>query len=200
MRHVACSMDRTSGGTTSPWHYTITWGESTAFNGELYRDPGGQAVHQARLRVTYSPCPSFINFFASISSNVSLNILSLITQSWTLKELGALCSLGQGQNSPSPLWTTLVKLILYYRAQWYKFSGTVPLTRYLILNIHLCDLWKNPKIYRNTSDSFAKIVHSGLFFSFFPSSVYDIWVNIFTRDISVSLQNCFHLYYTIAIF
>jgi hypothetical protein len=26
MQHVTCSMDRTSGGTTSPWHYTITWG------------------------------------------------------------------------------------------------------------------------------------------------------------------------------
>ena len=26
MQHVTCSMVRTSGGTTTPWHYTITWG------------------------------------------------------------------------------------------------------------------------------------------------------------------------------
>jgi hypothetical protein len=71
---------------------------------------------------------------------MSLNIFSLTTQFWTLKELGALCSLGQGQNSPSPLWKNLVKLILYYSAQCYKSLGTVSLTRYLILNIHLCDL------------------------------------------------------------
>ncbi len=128
----------------------------------------GQHHPDTRLRVTYSPCPSFIIFFASTSSNMSLNILSLITQSWTLKESGALRSLGQGQNSPSTLWKTLVKLILYYRAQWYKFSGTVPLTRYLILNIRLCDLWKNFKICRNTSDKFCKNSSQWTFFLFFP--------------------------------
>ncbi|MFN9904312.1 MAG: hypothetical protein ACK55Z_37160, partial [bacterium] len=91
-----------------------------AFNGELYRDPGGQAVQQARLRVTYSPCPSIIIFFTTTSINMSLDIFRLNTQFWTLKETGALRSLGQGQNSPSPLWKTLVKLIPYYSAQCYK--------------------------------------------------------------------------------
>ena len=130
MQHITCSMDRTSGGTTSPWHYTITWG-IYCLQRELYRDPGGQAVQQARLRGTHSPCPSFINFFAPISINMSLNICSLTTQFWTLKESGALCSLEQGQNSSSPLWKNLVKLILYYSTQCYKSWGTVSLTRYL---------------------------------------------------------------------
>ncbi len=53
---------------------------------------------QARLRGTHSPRPSFINFFAPTSINMSLNIFSNITQFWTLKESGALCSVGQGQN------------------------------------------------------------------------------------------------------
>jgi hypothetical protein len=92
---------------------------------------------ESSTEITHSPCPSFINFFAPTSINISLNIFRLNTQLWTLKETGALRSMGQGQNSPSPLWKTLVKLILYYRAQWYNFSGTVPLTRYLILNIQL---------------------------------------------------------------
>ncbi len=63
-----------------------------------YRDPGGQAVQQARLRGTHSPCPSFIDFFAPTSLNMSLNIFNNITQFWTLKESGAPCSVGQGQN------------------------------------------------------------------------------------------------------
>jgi hypothetical protein len=48
--------------------------------------------------VTYSPCPSIIIFFATTSINMSLNIFSITTQFWTLKESGALCSVGQGQN------------------------------------------------------------------------------------------------------
>ncbi len=166
MRHVACSMDRTSGGTTSPWHYTITWG--------IY------CLQQWALQRSCRPgCPPSL----PQGDILTLSFIHPQPQSWTLQESGALRSLRQGQNSPSPLWKTLVKLILNYRAQWYKFSGTVPLTRYLILNIHLCDLWKNSQIYGNTSDSFAKTIHSGLSCSSFPLSVYDIWVNIITRYI-----------------
>ncbi len=40
---------------------------------------------------------------------------------------------------------------------------------------------------------FCKTTYSGLSFSSFSLSVYDIWANIITRDISVSLQNCFIL-------
>jgi hypothetical protein len=91
-------MDRTAVGKHHP-DTTQSIRESSAFNDELYRDPGGQAVQQARLRVTHSPCPSFLTFFAPAFINMPLNNSSLTTQVWTLKESGALCSLGQGQNS-----------------------------------------------------------------------------------------------------
>ncbi len=103
--HVAYDMDRTSGHPDT----TQKPGESTAFNNELYRDPEGQAVQQACLRVAHSP-PSFHQHLSPClpTTPASLN------KSWTLKESGALCSLGQGQHSPSPLWKNLVKLILSY--------------------------------------------------------------------------------------
>ncbi len=123
---------------------------------------------------------------------MSLNILSLITQFWTLKDQGLF----------APWYRVKIFFLHCGRILWNlsfitDHSDTKlraqSFTRYLILNIILCDLWKNSQIYRNTSDSFAKTTYSRLSFSSFSLSVYDIWVNIITRDISVSLQNCFIL-------
>ncbi len=52
---------------------------------------------------------------------------------------------------------------------------------------------KSTEILRN---SYAKTIYSGLSFSSFSLSVYDIWVNIITGDISVSLQNLFYTFIT----
>jgi len=140
-------MDRTAVGKHHP-DTTQSIRESSAFNDELYRDPGGQAVQQARLRVTHSPCKSFITFFAPASINMPLTNSSLTTQIWTLKESGALCSWDRVKNSPSPLWKSC-ETNPYYSEQSHNSQGTVSFIRNLqtnTLNNHLGDLLKNSEI------------------------------------------------------
>ncbi len=56
---------------------------------------------------------------------------------------------------------------------------------------------RTPKSTETLQNSFAKTTYSGLSFSSFSLSLYDIWVNIITRDIFVSLQKFFlYFYYT----
>ncbi len=98
------------------------------------------------------------HLLATTSINMSLNISRLNTQFWTLKETGALRSLGQGQNSPSPLWKNLVKLIIYYRAQWYKSTfGNSPFNQ--IPNPEYSPMWplkRTPKSTEILRNSYAK--------------------------------------------
>ncbi len=123
-------MDRTSSGTIYPRHYTITWGIYCLQRWALQRSwrPGCPASPPQSDTLTLSLIHHLlcINIYQHASQ-----CFKLTTQFWTLKESGALCSLGQGLNSPSPLQKNHVKLILYYSAQCYKAWGTVPLIRYL---------------------------------------------------------------------
>jgi len=128
---------------------------------------------------------------------MSLNISRLNTQFWTLKETGALRSLGQGQNSPSPLWKNLVKLILYYRAQWYKsIFGNSPFNQ--ISNPEYSPMWPLKEL-PNLQKYFGIVMQNNLqwtFFLFFlfkciwHMSEHHRWRHI------CSLQNLFYTFST----
>jgi hypothetical protein len=189
MRHAACSMDRTSGGTTSPWHYTITWGiyclqRWALLEARLSSKPAS-GWHTHPVPHPSSSLQQHLSTCLSTSSDSTHNF-----GQW--RKQGALRSLGQGQNSPSPLWKNLVKLILYYRAQWSIF-GNSPFNQ--ISNPEYSPMWplkELPNLQKYFGIVMQKTIYSGLSFSFFSLSVYDIWVNIITGDIYVSLQNLFY--------
>ena len=107
------------------------------------------------------------------------------------------CSLGQGQNSSSPLWKNLVKLILYYRAQWYKsIFGNSPFNQ--IPNLEYSPMWPLKEL-PNLQKYFGIVMQNNLqwtfclFFLFkciWHMSEHHHWRHI------CSLQNLFYTFIT----
>ncbi len=73
MHHITCRMDRTSSGTTSPWHYTITWGIYCLQRWALQRSwrPGCSASPPQGDTLTLSPIHQLLctNIYQHVSQH-----------------------------------------------------------------------------------------------------------------------------------
>ncbi len=97
---------------------------------------------------------------------MSLNIFSITTQFWTLKESGALCSLGQGQNfllstvEKSCETNSLLQRAVLQILRHSLFNQIS--TKRNNLNIHPGDILKNHKSTETLQNSFAKTTYSDI--------------------------------------
>ncbi len=159
MQHITCSMDRISGGTTSPWHYTITWGIYCLQRWALQRSwrPGCPLSRKPASVGHTHPVPHSSTYLHQYPSTC------LSTSSASPHNFGHWRN--QGLFAPWDRVKNLVKLILYYSTQCYKSWGTVSLTdiyKTNNLNIHPGDLLKYHKSTETLQNSFAKTTYSDI--------------------------------------